>query len=476
MIRKEAVMAVLGSPVAYYAAFAQALGGVEAGVFASQFFYWHGKGHDPDGWVYKTQAEIEEETGLTRRNQETARKRLRDCGVLEEKYTGMPAKLYYRLNIDVLFELMNQRFISEVLGEDVSGGDGDQGASTLENTADQGGNSQDARTRHPRMRESAIQGCANPPSKDVQIRHPRMRESANHACANPPDMDGGMRHTNTKTTTETTSESTTETTTTTDTSTDARASTGEAAESVAVSVDVAVPDWLLEEFEYLLGDERTANAADRTALAELAALPEHVIAQALDAAQAWLADEKKGPIHSLARWLLGTARRKLEAEEARGASATKAPPVVSPYSLEALEALTGYDSPGLRRALAKETDPEADPEAEPETNAGEGAAAHDAGVEQADAAGADVAAPADLWSDFWRGVLFDLEQSVPRQTYDLWMRNMRLLSCEGDVYVIGLGDARSKEWMENRFTHTLKLLLSSRVGRAVSVRFEMPPA
>ena len=73
MIRKEAVMAVLGSPVAYYAAFAQALGGVEAGVFASQFFYWHGKGHDPDGWVYKTQAEIEEETGLTRRNQETAR-------------------------------------------------------------------------------------------------------------------------------------------------------------------------------------------------------------------------------------------------------------------------------------------------------------------------------------------------------------------------------------------------------------------
>ena len=259
---------------------------------------------------------------------------------------------------------MNQRFISEVLGEDVSGEDGDQGASTQENTADQGGNSQDARTRHPRMRESAIQGCANPPSKDVQIRHPRMRESANHACANPPDMDGGMRHTNTKTTTETTSESTTETTTTTDTSTDARASTGEAAESVAVSVDVAVPDWLLEEFEYLLGDERTACAADRTALAELAALPEHVIAQALGAAQALLADEKKGRFTAW-RWLLGTARRKLEAR--RGASATS-------VASRSLFARSPGGPDGLRFAGTAPRPRQGDgPGSRPETNAEEGA-------------------------------------------------------------------------------------------------------
>ncbi len=473
MIRKEAVMAVLGSPVAYYAAFAQALGGVEAGVFASQFFYWHGKGHDPDGWVYKTQAEIEEETGLTRRNQETARKRLRDCGVLEEKYTGMPAKLYYRLNIDVLFELMNQRFISEVLGEDVSGGDGDQGASTLENTADQGGNSQDARTRHP--------GCANPPSKDARIRHPRMYRSAIQGCANPPTMHARTRQTwmaecatPIQRLLQRLHQRVRQRLPQPQTRPQTRASTGEAAESVAVSVDVAVPDWLLEEFEYLLGDERTANAADRTALAELAALPEHVIAQALDAAQAWLVDEKKGPITA---WRAGCWARHGASwrRRRRGASATKA------ASCFALFARSPGGPDGLRFAGTaprprQGEDPEADPEAEPETNAGEGAAAHDAGVEQADAAGADVAAPADLWSDFWRGVLFDLEQSVPRQTYDLWMRNMRLLSCEGDVYVIGLGDARSKEWMENRFTHTLKLLLSSRVGRAVSVRFEMPPA
>src|SRR5688500_11934935 len=117
MIRKEAVIAILGSPVAYYTAFARVLSGVEAGILTSQFFYWYGKGHNPDGWISKTQAEIEEETGRTRRNQETARKKLRELGVLEERYAGMPAKLYYRLNLDILFGLMNAWFSDAVLQE-----------------------------------------------------------------------------------------------------------------------------------------------------------------------------------------------------------------------------------------------------------------------------------------------------------------------------------------------------------------------
>jgi hypothetical protein len=177
MIRKEAVIAILGSPIAYYTAFARVLGGVEPGILTSQFFYWYGKGHNPDGWIYKTQSEIEEETGLTRRNQETARKKLRELGVLEERYSGMPAKLYYRLNLDTLFTLMNSWFSDEVLKEE-----GVQAEAEEEPSAEL----QDARIRHPRMYESAIQGCTNPPSKDARIRHPRMRESAKHGWRIPP--------------------------------------------------------------------------------------------------------------------------------------------------------------------------------------------------------------------------------------------------------------------------------------------------
>jgi hypothetical protein len=51
-----------------------------------------------DVWFYKTQAEIEDETGLTRYEQEGARKKLVASGVLEEQKKGIPAKLYFRVN------------------------------------------------------------------------------------------------------------------------------------------------------------------------------------------------------------------------------------------------------------------------------------------------------------------------------------------------------------------------------------------
>jgi hypothetical protein len=109
-INKQAVIATLGSPIAYYVTFAKVAGDVCAGVLLSQFFYWHGKGANVEEWIYKTQPEIEEETGLTRKNQETARRHLRELGILEERLAGVPAKLHYRLNIERLFELIDQRY------------------------------------------------------------------------------------------------------------------------------------------------------------------------------------------------------------------------------------------------------------------------------------------------------------------------------------------------------------------------------
>lgn len=94
----------LGRPVAYYPSLNKLTGSVTATIFLCQFVYWHGKGADPE-WIYKTQAEIQEETGLSRREQETARRNLKEIGVLEEKYKGIPRKLYYRLDIDKFNEL-----------------------------------------------------------------------------------------------------------------------------------------------------------------------------------------------------------------------------------------------------------------------------------------------------------------------------------------------------------------------------------
>lgn len=114
MLGKETVRARLGNPIAYYSTLARILGGVEESLFVSQFFSWYDKGHNPEEWIYRTQDEISDETGLTRRNQETARKRLREVGVLEEQRAGIPARLTYRLNLDVLAALVHKTRDGEV--------------------------------------------------------------------------------------------------------------------------------------------------------------------------------------------------------------------------------------------------------------------------------------------------------------------------------------------------------------------------
>jgi len=113
-------------PIAYHAVLAKAVGSANAGVFLSQFLYWTPRAHDKDGWIYKTQHDIYEETALTRYEQEGARKKLRlagiaspkidpnnkqvldeDKGVLLEKRAGVPSRLYFRVNMAALMRLLD---------------------------------------------------------------------------------------------------------------------------------------------------------------------------------------------------------------------------------------------------------------------------------------------------------------------------------------------------------------------------------
>lgn len=81
-------------------------GSVNAGILLSQLLYWHGKGKNKDGWVYKTEKDMRLETGLTRTQQENAIKRLKDLGVLEMKLAGIPAKRHFRLDLENLHNLL----------------------------------------------------------------------------------------------------------------------------------------------------------------------------------------------------------------------------------------------------------------------------------------------------------------------------------------------------------------------------------
>lgn len=86
--------------IAYSPLLAKALDSQNAAIFFAQFCYWTGKQKDPEGWIYKTREEIYEETALKRRQQETARRILREAGILEEKEEKLSHRKYYRINFD----------------------------------------------------------------------------------------------------------------------------------------------------------------------------------------------------------------------------------------------------------------------------------------------------------------------------------------------------------------------------------------
>src|SRR4051794_8727075 len=64
----RAIDTLLGNqPIAYHAPIAKVLGSVTAAVFFSQLYFWSKRTKNPAGWLWKTHAEMYDETGLTRR-------------------------------------------------------------------------------------------------------------------------------------------------------------------------------------------------------------------------------------------------------------------------------------------------------------------------------------------------------------------------------------------------------------------------
>jgi len=102
----DTIKQLIDRPIAFNPAFARLTGSINAALMLSQAFYWSQKTSDPDGWFWKTQNEWQVETCLQRYEQETARKRLVSLGILEEKKQGIPARLFFRVNMANIVALL----------------------------------------------------------------------------------------------------------------------------------------------------------------------------------------------------------------------------------------------------------------------------------------------------------------------------------------------------------------------------------
>ena len=110
----EVLKSVLGGRVvSYHPVFARALRSVPAAVILSQAFFWQENAHhrdlkeiDGDMYFTATAAEWYEATGVTDDAQVTARKVLCDSGFWREKRAGVPAKLYFRIDLESLVSVI----------------------------------------------------------------------------------------------------------------------------------------------------------------------------------------------------------------------------------------------------------------------------------------------------------------------------------------------------------------------------------
>ena len=80
--------------------------GINGALMLSQLVYWTARTKNSDGWIYKTQHDWTMETGLTRKEQENARKRLKDLGFLKENKQGVPCKVYFKVERENLYKAL----------------------------------------------------------------------------------------------------------------------------------------------------------------------------------------------------------------------------------------------------------------------------------------------------------------------------------------------------------------------------------
>lgn len=104
---QDALMMALAAerPIAFNANLARLVGEAKSALLLSQLMYWTRVGvhiQADEGWIQKSRDQWTLETGLSRYEQETARKRLARLGFIEECMIGMPAKRAYRVKVQAL--------------------------------------------------------------------------------------------------------------------------------------------------------------------------------------------------------------------------------------------------------------------------------------------------------------------------------------------------------------------------------------
>lgn len=96
----------LEGPIWFHRQFVDFTQSITAALMLSRGLHWSRHTADPERWFYKSRDEWQRETGMTRFEQEGARKILRELKVWGENWEQKTNRMWYRVDLDRLDELL----------------------------------------------------------------------------------------------------------------------------------------------------------------------------------------------------------------------------------------------------------------------------------------------------------------------------------------------------------------------------------
>lgn len=101
---------IFDEPIVFNRAFVGITNSAIASLFLSYAIYTSEKlDSEAEGWFSKTAEEWQRETGMTKFEQQAARKILKEKQILIERKYGMPALLYYKVRMSTLMDLLSEQ-------------------------------------------------------------------------------------------------------------------------------------------------------------------------------------------------------------------------------------------------------------------------------------------------------------------------------------------------------------------------------
>jgi hypothetical protein len=157
-----ALTQLLGPALAYHCRLVAITGGVNAGLLLSRALQLT-RGQSagtPDGWFSRSTRQWTVELGLTRREQDTARRDLARAGIWQEKLTGIPSRLLTRVRLDCLLLLLSGLSVQQRDSIPAAGEEPDSARLILPSPVAQKRRSGLQETRNQDLRKAPTQICA----------------------------------------------------------------------------------------------------------------------------------------------------------------------------------------------------------------------------------------------------------------------------------------------------------------------------